>query len=106
MKILYIPARPAGGFGLLYNNAALTDPRQVAPEGYRPATTQDIVELITYLNGEALSGGDLKAVKIWTAPNTGATNASGLKALPAGHRNNLGEFAGKLLNTKIWIDNR
>lgn len=94
------------GLGLLYNMAAVTDPRQLAPEGYRVANTQDIVDLIAYLGGDALAGGDMKALTAWTDPNTGATNASGLTALPAGHRDNLGNFAGKLLSTKIWIDNR
>jgi uncharacterized protein (TIGR02145 family) len=95
-----------GGLGLLYNFAALTDVRNIAPEGYRVATLTDILDLIEYLGGEAVAGGDIKALERWTDPNTGATNESGLTALPAGTRNNLGEFAEKLLSSKIWIDNR
>jgi uncharacterized protein (TIGR02145 family) len=93
-------------FGLLYNFAALKDTRQLAPEGYRVAMLADIVALIEYLSGEAAAGGKLKALEQWTPPNTGATNETNFTALPAGTRDNLGTFANKLLQNKIWIDNR
>ncbi|MDB4584664.1 fibrobacter succinogenes major paralogous domain-containing protein [Draconibacterium sp.] len=93
------------GSGLLYNMAAVNDYRQIAPEGYRVASIAEIDELITYLGGESLAGGKLKAVDAWTAPNTGATNETGFTALPGGYRDYLGIFAEKLLSAKIWIDN-
>ena len=93
------------GSGLLYNMAAVNDYRQIAPEGYRVASITEIDELITYLGGESLAGGKLKAVDGWTAPNTGATNETGFTALPGGYRDHLGTFAEILLSSKIWIDN-
>lgn len=93
-------------FGLLYNFAALTDGRELAPTGYRVCTLTDVQELISYLGGELAAGGKLKALTQWTDPNTGATNETNFTATPAGYRTNLGEFAMQLLKNRIWIDNR
>jgi uncharacterized protein (TIGR02145 family) len=94
------------GSGLLYNMAAVNDYRQIAPEGFRVASITEIDELITYLGGESVAGGKLKAVDGWTAPNTGATDEKGFTALPGGLRDSLGTFTGKLLSSNIWIDNK
>jgi len=95
-----------GNTGLLYNEAAINDPRLLAPEGFRIASIAEIDDLITYLGGEAFAGGKLKAVDGWTDPNTGATDEKGFAALPAGKRDNLGTFTGKLLSSNIWINNK
>lgn len=105
MNILFIPPQNAG-FGLLYNFPAIEDLRNVAPTGYRVVNLADVVDLINYLGTEATAGGDLKALTTWTAPNTGATDLKGFKALPAGTRDNLGAFADILFKNTIWIDNR
>lgn len=105
MKILYIPARNSVHLGLLYNEATLNDARQVAPEGWRVSNVQDYIDLFAYLEGEAVAGGKMKTVETWQSPNTGATNDSGLKALPAGKRDELGAFSGKLTETAFWLKN-
>ena len=103
MNILFTYAKPALKGGLLYNRPVLNDPREVAPINYRVATLADFQNLIAFYGGEALAGGNLKALEGWTAPNTGATIASTFKALPAGQRNELGAFSGILEKTIFWI---
>jgi uncharacterized protein (TIGR02145 family) len=99
-RVLFISgAKP----DLLYNGYSLYDTRQVAPAGYRVATIADFQNLLTFLGGEAIAGGKMKATTKWDAPNTGATNESGLKALPTGRRDELGAFAEKLTKTTLWI---
>jgi len=105
MKILFIPARNSIHLGLLYNEAALSDARGLAPVDWRIPTVQDIIDLLTALGGEALAGGPMKAIDSWSAPNTGASNTSGLTALPAGQRDEAGTYSGKLLKTIFWFNN-
>lgn len=104
MRLLF--TYPSGNVETLYNFAALEDLRQIAPEGFRVATLDDIVNLVDYLGGQAEAGGELKAVTRWENPNTEATDSKGFKAVGAGIRDHLGAFADKLFQTKIWIDNR
>ncbi|MCY1720147.1 hypothetical protein OU798_07325 [Prolixibacteraceae bacterium Z1-6] len=102
--ILYGSEYPAAEYGALYNQAAVADVRNLAPTGYRVALLSDVVDLLTYLGGTDVAGGKLKETDIWEDPNTGATNQYGFAAIPAGTRNELGEFANKLLSNKIWIN--
>lgn len=104
MRILFTSKN--GSVETLYNFATIEDVRNLAPTGYRAATLDDVVNLINYLGGEGEAGGELKALTSWEAPNTEATDSKGFKALPAGTRDELGAFANKLLENKIWIDNR
>lgn len=91
-------------YGRLYNRAAVDDLREIAPEGWRAANITDYIELADYLGGLAAAGGELKAVSPkWTEPNTGATDSVGFKALPAGYRDDAGDFAGINTQTNIWI---
>ncbi|MBN1781029.1 fibrobacter succinogenes major paralogous domain-containing protein [bacterium] len=94
-----------GTYGLLYNRFALTDTRNIAPEGWHAPTDEDWKELEMVLGmsrSEACEtgwrgtneGGQLKenGTGHWENPNTGATNESGFTALPAGFRNGFGDF--------------
>ncbi|MDZ7722211.1 MAG: FISUMP domain-containing protein [candidate division KSB1 bacterium] len=95
-------------YGYLYNWYAVDNTRNIAPEGWHVPTDEEWKELEMAL-GMSLQeagltgwrgtdeGGKLKATGIdhWTAPNTGATNASGFGALPSGFRDHLGEFHKK-----------
>ena len=78
----------------------------IAPDGYRVATISDVVELIDYIGGVGTAGGKLKSTIKWQSPNVGATDEYGFTAVPAGYRNELGSFLNKLLQSRIWIDNR
>jgi len=86
-------------YGVLYNWYAVNSSTGVCPTGWRLPTREDWEELIAGLGGEDVAGGKMKGTKTdpddhprWMSPNTGATNASGFKAYPAGCRTSLGEF--------------
>jgi uncharacterized protein (TIGR02145 family) len=82
-------------YGKLYNWYAINDPRGLAPIGYHVPTDAEWTTLITFLGGESISGGKLKATgtTLWTSPNTDATNSSGFTGLPGGFRYDDGTFS-------------
>jgi uncharacterized protein (TIGR02145 family) len=98
---------PANGaiYGKLYNWYALTDPRGLAPAGYRLITDAEYLALRTCLqSGVPLvpAGGSLKEAGTvhWAAPNDGATNITGFTALPGGTRS-FG-FSGITTEANFW----
>ena len=74
--------------GSLYNWFAVSDSRNLAPEGWHVATAEEWASQANYLGGSAKSGGKSKEAgnSHWNNPNTGATNISGFTALPSGRR--------------------
>lgn len=105
-------ATHAATYGELYNWYAVNHKgadgkANLAPKGWHVPDTTDWNTLIGTLNGnpnftggnDPNVGGKLKETGTkeagtghWHGPNTGATNNSGFKALPAGYRNNDGNF--------------
>ena len=90
-------------YGKLYNWYAVagihdTDPntpnKKLAPTGYHIPSDAEWTTLTTYLGGESVAGGKMKATgtSLWNTPNTGATNSSGFTGLPGGYRTNDGTF--------------
>lgn len=75
-------------YGVLYNGYAITDSRNIAPEGWHVATQEDLEMLIDTLGGLDIAGGKMKEAGIihWNDPNTDADNTSGFSALPGGYR--------------------
>ena len=86
-------------YGLLYNWYAVTDERNLAPDGWHVPDASDWRQLEMYLgisDSEVFSNGwrgtdegaKLKETGTthWNSPNTGATNSSGFSALPGGYR--------------------
>ncbi|HRY33563.1 MAG TPA: fibrobacter succinogenes major paralogous domain-containing protein [Bacteroidales bacterium] len=86
----------AADYGRLYNFFAVSDPRGLAPAGFRVATDEDWKALIAFLGGENGAGGKLKesGTVHWITPNTEGSNGSGFTALPGGTCNLLGVFFG------------
>jgi uncharacterized protein (TIGR02145 family) len=83
-------------YGRLYTWYAVTDNRNIAPNGWHVPTDDEWTTLINFLGGDSLAGGKLKESDIthWKSPNTGATNESGFTALPGGCRPENGVFDG------------
>ncbi len=101
MNILF--TYPSAAIGTLYNLPAVEDNREIAPEDWRVMNLEDILSLFDFYGGESVTGGHLKSLTTWTAPNTGATNSDGFNALPVGIRDETGTYSGKLTQTTFWI---
>lgn len=91
--------------GKLYNWYAVNDPRGLAPVGWHTPSRDDWAKLITFLGGDSLAGGKMKATTLWASPNTGATNESGFTALPSGYRKYDGNFYFIGTNGYWWFSN-
>jgi uncharacterized protein (TIGR02145 family) len=77
-------------YGHLYNWHAVSDARNIAPEGWHVATDAEWTILNNYLGGGIASGDKLKETGAihWNYSNS-ETNESGFTALPGGFRNNM-----------------
>jgi uncharacterized protein (TIGR02145 family) len=79
-------------YGALYNwyavDAESNGNRNICPTGWHVPSEAEWTTLTTYLGGLSVAGGKMKetGTSHWSAPNTGATNASGFTALPGGYR--------------------
>lgn len=78
-------------YGRMYNYYAVSDSRNIAPEGCHVASAKEWKALTTFLGGDAAIP-KLKATSIWLPPYDGGTNESGFSAYPAGYRDESGEF--------------
>lgn len=88
----------------IWNEASKTDASQrkkLAPTGYHIPSDLEWNTLITYLGGESVAGGKMKAASIWNSPNTEATNTSGFTGLAGGalYGNGTFNYAG---NSGYW----
>jgi uncharacterized protein (TIGR02145 family) len=98
-------------YGYLYNWYSVTDSKGLCPNGWHVPSDGEWTTLTTYLGGEFIAGGKMKAVgtTFWDNPNTGATNESGFSAIPGGFRNSGGAFNNIGLTNLYWssreIDN-
>jgi uncharacterized protein (TIGR02145 family) len=70
--------------GYLYNYAAITSAKILAPTGYRIPTKGDYDTLF----GEVTSGGVLKSRSTWDSPNIGAENKFNYNAVASGYFQN------------------
>ncbi len=86
-------------YGALYNWFTVNTGK-LAPTGWHVPTDAEWTTLTNNLGGQLLGGGKMKSTGtieagtgLWYSPNTGATNESGLTAIPAGSRSNDGAFS-------------
>jgi uncharacterized protein (TIGR02145 family) len=84
---------PAMGkrFGKLYNWYAVSDPRGLAPAGWKIPSEDDWSKLAGYLGGQQMAGNKMKSTSGWIDGNNG-TNESGFNGFPGGYRVENGSF--------------
>lgn len=72
-------------YGALYNWYAVSTGK-LSPSGWHVPSDSEWTTLISFLGGDAVSGGKLKEMGTahWLSPNSGATNENGFSALPGG----------------------
>jgi uncharacterized protein (TIGR02145 family) len=80
----YYMDNPENGtlYGRLYNWYAVTDPRGLAPSGWKVPDDMDWKELEAYLSESGLDGGALKSETGWANPQSWDSNVTGFSALP------------------------
>ena len=111
----YYDNDPVNGaiYGKLYNwyavagihdNDSNTPNKKLAPTGYHIPSDAEWTTLTTFLGGEAVAGGKIKAkgTSLWISPNTAATNESGFTGLPGGSRNSDGSFGDVSFSGDWW----
>lgn len=78
----------------LYNWYAVTDSRNIAPEGWHIPSDEEWNTLINYLGGMNTAGSKLKqkGTYFWLSPNSDATNESGFSAKAGGMINQYNVF--------------
>jgi uncharacterized protein (TIGR02145 family) len=78
----------------IHDNDPNTPNKILAPQGWHIPTDAEWTTLTTFLGGESVAGGKMKATgtSLWQSPNTDATNSSGFSGLPAGCCSNGGTF--------------
>jgi len=94
-------------YGALYNWYAVSDSRNIAPEGWHIASNDEWTTLTTYLGGVCKAAGYIKETDFihWNSPNAGATNSSGFAALPGGARSYSRGSFDALGEIGVWWSN-
>jgi uncharacterized protein (TIGR02145 family) len=101
-------------YGKLYNWYAASN-SNICPQGWHVPTDEEWQQLelelgmpdgdlqTTFIRGEAQNvGGKVKSYMLWSAPNSGATNESGLSGLPSGSRNDFNGNFNSVGNYGQW----
>lgn len=79
-------------YGRLYNWYAITDKRELAPEGWHISSDAEWRNTTDFLGGEDAAGTKMKSSQGWNDDGNG-TNKSGFTGLPAGCRDLNGKFS-------------
>jgi uncharacterized protein (TIGR02145 family) len=96
-------------YGALYNWYAITplynEDKNVCPYGWHLPSDDEWAVLLNFIEGD---GGKLKTEGLtdWKSPNRFATNTSGFSALPAGFRDEAGNYEQISTNGKWWSSNQ
>jgi uncharacterized protein (TIGR02145 family) len=77
-------------YGNYYNFYTVIDPGGLCPSGWHVPSDSEFVICINALGGGLVAGGAMKESGTihWNSPNSGASNSSGLTALPGGYVTN------------------
>jgi uncharacterized protein (TIGR02145 family) len=91
-------------YGALYNWYAVTNSRNICPNGWHVPSADEWTTLATYLGGSGVAGGKMKEAGTdhWLTPNTGANNSSGMTGLPGGVRRDDGLFVNMHFISVWW----
>ncbi|NMC41643.1 MAG: hypothetical protein GYA43_10835 [Bacteroidales bacterium] len=91
-------------YGRLYNWYAVTDSRNLCPEGWHVPSNDEYINLITALGGASVAGGKMKETGTdhWNEPNSGASNQSGFTGRGAGYISYAGVFKDFKYITGFW----
>jgi len=90
-------------FGRLYNWYAVSDSRDIAPEGWKVPSVSDWQTLIEYLGGDDIAANKLKeASDIHWLDIYQSDNSSGFTALPSGSRYLSNDFNGMGVYHLLW----
>ena len=87
----------------IHDTDAATPNKVLAPTGWHVPTDSEWATLTTFLGGDSVAGGKMKATgtTLWTT-NSGATNSSGFTGLPGGFRLWSGTFNVIGVNGYWW----
>jgi uncharacterized protein (TIGR02145 family) len=90
-------------YGRLYTWYAVTDSRNICPDGWHVPSDHEWETLRLTLGNDSTQGGKLKEAGFahWRKPNAGATNETGFTALPGGYLSFEGEFVE--INVSGWF---
>lgn len=92
-------------YGLLYNYYAITDTRQICPEGWHVPTKEEWQTLIDYLGGDNLASSKVRASGLEYWEHDKGTNSSGFNALGGSWRGDDGVFYYSLGSGAYWWTN-
>jgi uncharacterized protein (TIGR02145 family) len=87
-------------YGKLYNWYAVSDPRGLAPEGWRVPSNNEWTTLINYLS-EDNGGIKMKSTSGWK-DNGNGTNSTGFSGLPGGYYDSYDEKFGGIQGLGFW----
>lgn len=87
-------------YGVMYNYYAITDPRILAPKGWRIPKIEDWNNLFEFNGGTDNAGIKLKSKSFWS--DEPGTNESGFGAIPGGERYLAGYFDGLGNTVSYW----
>ncbi len=88
-------------YGRMYNWFAVSDPRGLAPDGWRIPIDYDWKELGRALGSEELAGYKMKSKNGWNESGNGS-NSSNFNGLPGGYRHYNGQFSSVGDNGFWW----
>lgn len=87
-------------YGGLYTHGQILA-SDFCPDGWHVPTEAEVDILIAELLGAAVAGGKMKDIGWWDAPNTGADDSSGFKAMPGGEFDTVFHLLGT--NGLLWL---